>query len=98
MDALLLLAVEADKEARRKSEPVCKMAGAVDDVQKAVVNIAQSVGVIQRELSSVAGVADEARDYARKAANKKPQKASDYVMEVERGEDGKISRIDVRAV
>jgi len=101
MDALLLIAIEADREARRKLEPVepvCKMAGSVDDITKVVANIAQSVSSLKRDILTVGEVASDARDAANKAAAKKAPKAKDYVMEVVRDEKEKITRIDVRAV
>jgi len=98
MDALLLLAIEADKEAKRKSEPVCKMADSVGDVQKAVRNIVQSVHTLSGDVAKVAEIATEAKDAATKAANKKQPKQKDYVMEVVRDDKDKITRIDVRAV
>ena len=97
MDNLLLIAIEADREAvnrQKTAEPVCKMASSVDDVQKAVLNIAQSVNALRSDVADVAEI-------AKVAANKKipkPAKPCDYVMDVVRAKDGKIERIDVRAV
>ena len=95
MDALLLLAIEADKEAKRKPEPVCKMADSVGDVQKAVRNIVQSVHTLSGDVAKVAEIATEARDAAKKAASRK---APDYVMDIVRGIDDRITRIDVKAI
>lgn len=96
MDALLILAIEAEKEAKRQktAEPVCKMASSVDDVQKAVLNIAIGLGKLSSEVAEVAEI-------AKVAANKKmpkPAKPSDYVMDVVRDDKDKITRIDVRVV
>jgi len=63
-----------------------------------VLNIAQSLNGLKRDVITVAEVASDARDAATKAANKKAPKAKDYVMEVVRDEKDKITRIDVRAV
>jgi len=98
MDALLLIAIEADREAQKKREPVCKMASSVDDVQKAITNIAQSLNGLKRDINTVGEVASDARDAANKAASKKAPKAKDYVMDVVRDDKDKITRIDVRAV
>jgi len=97
MDNLLLIAIEADKEAvnrQKTAEPVCKMASSVDDVQKAVLNIAIGLGKLSSEVAEVAEI-------AKVAANKKmpkPAKPSDYVMDVVRDDKDKITRIDVRVV
>jgi len=97
MNNLLLIAIEADKEAVKKHKPAeqhCKMADSVEDVQKAVLNIAQSVNALRSDVADVAEI-------AKVAANKKtpkPPKPCDYVMDVVRAKDGKIERIDVRAV
>ena len=95
MDALLLLAIEADKESKRKREPVCKMADSVGDVQKAVLNIAIGIGELSGEVAAIASIAVDARDAAKKAASRK---APDYVMDIVRGIDDRITRIDVKAI
>ena len=97
MDALLLLAIEADKP---KPQP-CKMAGMADDLQQAVANIGQTLYGLKNDVKAATDAANSAAEMAEKAANKKPPKApkpTDYVMDVVRDDDGLIMRIDVKAV
>jgi len=89
MDALLLLAIEADK--KKKPGYKCAMDGAAKDLQKAVAGIGQAVYSLRDDVAEVAEIAT-------KAANKKAPKAPDYTMDVVRGDDGLIVRIDVKAV
>jgi hypothetical protein len=90
MDTLLLLAIEADK--KKKPERKCAMEKHGEDMQKAIAGIGKAVYGLRDDVAEVATLAS-------KAANKKQTvaKPSDYVMDVVRGDDGLIIRVDVRA-
>jgi hypothetical protein len=92
MDALVLLAIEADK--KKKPEKACAMESHASDMQKAIAGIGQAVYGLRDDVAVVAGLASKA---ANKKAPAKPV-APDYTMDVIRDRDGYISRIDVKAV
>jgi hypothetical protein len=92
MDAMLLLAIEADK--KKKPEHKCAMEKHGEDMQKAIAGIGKAVYALRDDVAEVAGIAT-------KAANKKAPTAAkpvDYSMEVVRDADGFIQRVDVKVI
>jgi len=96
MDELLIIAIEADK----KKPHNCAMKSVVGDLQTAVTNIGSTLYGMRGDVKKAIDAAESAAASAEKAASKKTptQKKSDYVMDVVRGDDGLITRVDVRAV
>jgi len=103
MEALLLaLAIEDEiEEARRQSAtPVCR-AESVDDIRDAVAGLQQSLQRLSEDVRGVGEVAVEACRTAVAVSSRKKDplpKPPDYVMDVVRAKDGKITSINVRAV
>jgi len=83
MDALVLLAIEADKP--KKKEPVMKCGAdmAKSDIIQAIGELAYCVDKVERQVSKV---------------KQSIQKPTDYRMDVIRDEEGTIYQIDVKRV
>ena len=96
MDPLLLLAIEADREAKRKSEPVCHADNAILSVKDSISNLNSSFSGIE---AAVTELAKEVSAIG-KAAVQKPQEAVqlDYEMDVIRGKDDRINKIYVKSI
>jgi hypothetical protein len=106
LDELLAIVIEAEREDEKKRQAahVCKADKPLEEIRDTMESVQKSIAKLADDIAGVGDIALEACKTAVLVAKEAKQKTLpepkpvDYVMDVVRGKDDRITRIDVKAI